>query len=93
MRFTGEVINHRQAEEQQVWGHLEVCFCEEESYESKVQRKRKWWKIRNLDIIARIKGKKINEKAKVKWHQRMYSKGGGGALIFALLFLNKCCLY
>lgn len=55
-----------------------------------MRRRRKWWKIRNPDIIARRKGKKINEKTKVKRHQRMYSKGGEGAAISALLFLNKC---
>lgn len=73
--FSGEVVNHRQAEEQQVWGHLGVCFGEEESYESKARRRRKWWKIRNPDIIARRKGKRINGKAKVKVHQRTYSRG------------------
>lgn len=80
--FSEEAVNRKQAEEQQVWGHLGVCFCEVESYESKVWRRRKWWKFRNPDIIARRKGKKIKENAKVKGHLRLYSKG---ALIPVLL--------
>lgn len=30
VRFSGEIVNHRQAEEQQVCGPLGVCFLEEE---------------------------------------------------------------